>query len=137
MYCSNYGYHVIAVYREDYSARGYDLKRPEMQKIYDYCKRHRREVHKILFLRWDRYSRNVEFAFAYKRRFYDELGIEINSIEAPINFKSPDWSTMLSIYCGVAHTEDDKISKRTKDGIHEHYRQHLYVLSFRRPRGKN
>ena len=120
IYCSNHGYHVIAVYREDYSARGYDLKRPEMQKIYDYCKKHRREVHKILFLRWDRYSRNVEFAFAYKRRFYDDLGIEINSIEAPINFKSPDWSTMLSIYCGVAHTEDDKISKRTKDGIHEH-----------------
>ena len=58
-----------------------------MQKIYDYCKKHKREVHKILFLRWDRYSRNVEFAFAYKRRFYDELGIEINSIEAPINFK--------------------------------------------------
>ena len=25
---------------------------------------------------------------------------------------------MLSIYCGVAHTEDEKISKRTKDGIH-------------------
>ena len=35
IYCSNHGYHVIAVYREDYSARGYDLKRPEMQKIYD------------------------------------------------------------------------------------------------------
>lgn len=120
MYCSNHGYHIVAVYREDYSARGYDLKRPEMLKIYEYCKKHRREVNKILFLRWDRYARNVEFAFAYKRKFYDELGIEINSIEASINFKSPDWSTMLSIYCGVAHTEDDKISKRTKDGIHEH-----------------
>lgn len=120
MYCANHGYNVIAVYHEDFSARGHDLKRPEMLKIYDFCKKHRREVNKILFLRWDRYARNVEFAFAYKRKFYDELGIEINSIEAPINFNSPDWSTMMSIYCGVAHTEDDKISKRTKDGIHGH-----------------
>ena len=92
-----------------------------MLKIYEYCKKHRREVNKILFLRWDRYARNVEFAFAYKRKFYDELGIEINSIEASINFKSPDWSTMLSIYCGVAHTEDDKISKRTVNGVVSHH----------------
>lgn len=25
---------------------------------------------------------------------------------------------MLSMYCGTAHAEDDKISRRTKDGIH-------------------
>ena len=25
---------------------------------------------------------------------------------------------MMGIYCGVAHTEDEKISRRTKDGIH-------------------
>ncbi len=117
-YCTSNDYNIVDVYKEDFSAKHFDMRRPEMSRMYDYCKKHRREIEKILFLRWDRYSRNVEFAFAYKRKFYDELGIEINAIENPIDFTATEWSTMLSIYCGVAHTEDEKISKRTKDGIH-------------------
>ena len=117
-FCQNHNYTIVGVYHEDYSAKHYDLRRPELKAIYDYCRKHRHEVDKILFLRWDRYSRNVEFAFAYKRKFYDELGIEINAIESPIDFKGTEWSLMLSMYCGTAHAEDDKISRRTKDGIH-------------------
>ena len=105
-------------YKEDYSAKHYDLRRPKLKQIYDYCRKHRHEVDKILFLRWDRFTRNLEFALTYKRKFYDELGIEINAIESPIDFKGAEWSMMLGMYCGVAHTEDEKISRRTKDGIH-------------------
>ena len=119
-YCANHGINVIAVYREDYSARHFDLKRPELKKIYEYCKKHKHEVDKVLFLRWDRYARNVEFAFTYKRKFYDEMGVEINAIESPIDFKATEWSMLLAMYCGTAHTEDDKISRRTKDGIRGH-----------------
>ena len=117
-YCNNQKYNIVGVYYEDYSAKHFDMKRPEMKKIYNYCKKHKKEVDKILFLRWDRYARNVEFAFVYKRKFYDELGIEINSVESPIDFKSTEWSMLLAMYCGAAHTEDEKISRRTKDGIH-------------------
>ncbi len=117
-FCARNGYNIVDVYYEDYSAKYYDMNRPEMKKIYDYCRKHRGKVNKILFLRWDRYSRNVEFAFAYKRKFYDELGVELNTIESPIDFKGTEWPTMMAIYCGVAHTEDVKISRRTKDGIH-------------------
>ena len=67
-YCGNHGYNIVGVYREDYSAKHYNLQRPEFKKIYDYCKKNKGKVDKILFLRWDRFSRNVEFAFAYKRR---------------------------------------------------------------------
>lgn len=117
-YCNNRGDDVIGIYREDYSAKGHELNRPEFKKMYDYCRKHRNEVDKVLFLRWDRFSRNVEFAFAYKRKFIDEMQVEINSIESPIDFKSGDWATLLGLFCGTAHSEDVKISKRTKDGIH-------------------
>ena len=120
-YCTNHHYNIIGEeqpYKEDYSAKHYDLRIPKLKQLYDYCRRHRHEVDKVLFLRWDRYSRNVESAFTYKRKFYDELGIEINAIESPIDFKSTEWSMLLSMYCGAAHTEDEKISRRTKDGIH-------------------
>ena len=107
-YCSNHDYHVVGnVYKEDASAKYYDLRRPEMKKIFQYCKLHRGEVDAVLFLRWDRFSRNVEFAFTYKRKFYDELGVEINAIESPIDFKGTEWSMLLSMYCGAAHTEDE------------------------------
>ena len=117
-FCETQQYEIEGIYYEDYSAQYYDMRRPEMKKIYNYCKNHKNEIGKILFLRWDRYSRNVEFAFAYKRKFYDELGIEINAVESPIDFKSPDWPTLLAIYCGTAQTENEKISRRVKDGIH-------------------
>ena len=120
-YCSNHDYHIVGeVYKEDFSAKDHSLKRPEMKRLFEYCKKHRHEVDMVLFLRWDRFSRNVEFAFAYKRKFVDELGIEINTVESPIDFNSGDWATLLALYCGTAHSEDIKIAKRTKDGIHGH-----------------
>ena len=120
-YCENHHYNIIGEeqpYREDFTAKDYYLRRPKMKKLYNYCKKHWREVDKVLFLRWDRYSRNLEFATTYKRKFYDELGIEINAIESPIDFEGTEWSTLLGVYCGTAHTEDEKISRRTRDGIH-------------------
>lgn len=118
-YCLNHGFDIIGEpYIDDYSAQGHELNRPEFKKLYDYCRKHRHEVDKVLFLRWDRYSRNGEFAFAYKRKLIDELGVEINAIESPIDFNGADWPALLGLYCGSAHSEDIKISKRTKEGIH-------------------
>ena len=73
----------------------------------------------ILFLRWDRFSRNTEFAHAFKRIFWDEMGIKFNAIENPINFESTEWSTLFNLYAGMAQTENAKISRRTRDGIRE------------------
>ncbi len=117
-YCANHNYNILMTKREDHSAKSYTLDRPELKSIYDYCKKNKGEVNKVLFLRWDRFTRSLEFATVYKRKFMDELGVEINAVENPIDFNGTEWSTMLGIYCGVAHTEDEKISKRTKDGIH-------------------
>ena len=117
-HCADRGFTIIESIKEDHTAKDYKLVRPKLKHIYEYCKKHRGEVQKVLFLRWDRFSRNVEFATVYKRMFYDELGVEINAIENPIDFNTPEWATLFPLYCGVAHTEDEKISKRTKDGIH-------------------
>ncbi len=134
-YCDRRGYHIVGdekPYKEDYSAKHYDLQRPKLKEIYEYCKKNKGKVDKVLFLRWDRYSRNVEFAFAYKRKF-EGLGVEINAIENTIDFSASDWSTMLAIYCGTAHSEDNKISARTREGIHEHLMNGEWVT--RAPRG--
>lgn len=121
-YCERKGYEIVGkAYHEDYSAKHFDLRRPEIKKIYQYCRAHFNEVDLVLFLRWDRYARNVEFAFTYKRHFIDELGIEINAVEEPIDFTGTDWPTQLSIRCSLAHSENLKISRRSREGNHEHW----------------
>ena len=118
-YCDANGYNVIACYHEDFSAKHHDFQRPEMRKIRDYCKKHKREVDLILFLRWDRFSRNTEFALMFKRIFLDDWGIQFNAIESPVDFDATEWASALSQYCSTAHTENNKISRRTRDGIRE------------------
>ena len=118
-YCNEHGYNVIACYHEDFSGKHHDFVRPEMKKIRDYCKKHKHEVDLILFLRWDRFSRNPEFAYMFKRMFLDDWGIEFNAIESPIDFSATEWSSLLSSYCAAAHTENNKISRRTRDGVRE------------------
>lgn len=117
-YCNNSRYNVIASKREDYTAQHHYLKRPEMKWIYEYCRKHKGAVDMVLFLRWDRFARCAEFAFKYIRKF-NEMGITVNSIENTIDFSSPDWSTLIGVYCGSAQAENAKISKRTKEGIRE------------------
>ena len=120
-YCARKGYEVVMCCREDYTAKHHDYRRPEMKKIRDYCfdRRNRGKVDLILFLRWDRFSRNTEFANRFKREFLDERGIQFNAIENPIDFESTEWSFLLSTYCSIAQTENNKISRRTRDGIRE------------------
>ena len=114
-HCSRNDYHIVECYREDYSAKTFK-KRPEMQKIMTYCRTHPKSVDEILFLRWDRYSRSLEFALTNIRQL-KKLDITVNSIENPLDHNSPDFPTMLGVYIGNAEAENNKISKRTKDGI--------------------
>ena len=116
-YCLRNQYNIVECYKEDYSAKTFK-KRPEMQKIMAYCRSHPKNVDEILFLRWDRYSRSLEYALTNIRQL-KKLGITVNSIENPLDHNSPDFPTMLGVYIGNAEAENNKISKRTKQGIHD------------------
>jgi DNA invertase Pin-like site-specific DNA recombinase len=114
-YCLRYQFNVVDCYKEEASAKTFK-KRPEMQKLMTYCRSHAKKVDEILFLRWDRYSRNLEYALTNMRQLKN-LGITVNSIDNPLDPNSPDFPTLLGIYVGNAESENNKISKRTKDGI--------------------
>ena len=91
-YCARNNYNVLHCCREDFSAKHHDFRRPQMQWLRDYCRKRKREVDMILFLRWDRFSRNTEFAHVFKRVFMDEMGIKFNAVENPIDFEATEWS---------------------------------------------
>ena len=50
-FCSNRGYQIIGEpYKDDYSAKYFDLRRPEFKRLYDYCRKHKNEVDAVYFL---------------------------------------------------------------------------------------
>lgn len=113
-YCSNRGYEVVDVFKETCSRC--DSDRSQMRRLYNYFKEHMDSIDKILFLRWDRFSRNVELIFQYKEKF-EEIGVEINAIEHPVDFTSSDWSVLLGLICVLPYYEDAMKSKRIRMGM--------------------
>lgn len=61
-YCEAHNIEVKGIYREDYSAKTF--KRPEWNNLLSTLKKNKnRPPEKILFLKWDRFSRNIELAY--------------------------------------------------------------------------
>lgn len=61
-YCKYYDIEVKGIYREDYSAKNFN--RPEWNQLFSEIKKKPLgEDKNILFIKWDRFSRNVEYAY--------------------------------------------------------------------------
>ncbi|MFY0602589.1 MAG: recombinase family protein [Flavobacteriaceae bacterium] len=115
-HCEINNYEVIAEFEEDYSAK--DFNRPEWGKLETYVKANRKSVDKILFTKWDRFSRNTEEALSKLRKFQN-WGIELNAIEQMLDLTNVDNKMMLTIYLTSPEIENDKISQRTRNGMHQ------------------
>ena len=112
------GYNIIdnIPYREDESAKTFE-KRPVIQGIMSYIRKNKGKVNKLLFLRWDRYSRDIISASENLKELL-KSGVEPNAIEAPLDFNSDTWPLLLGVHIGSAQCDNIKRSKATMDGIH-------------------
>ena len=117
-YCNRNSYNIVMEIQETHTAKHHELRRPLLRQAIEYCRKHKRQRLRLLFLKWDRFTRSLEFATTYIRIFHDVYNLELNAVENRIDFNSPDWSTLIGVYVGNAQSENNKISQRTKDGIH-------------------
>lgn len=117
-FCKRNGYNIVMEVQESRTAKHYNITRPLLKQVFEFCKANKRKKPRLLFLKWDRFSRCLEFATKYIRIMRDNWHLELNSVENYVDFNNPDWSTFIGIYCGSAQAENAKISQRTKDGIH-------------------
>ena len=94
-YCNQMGYNIIdnIPYREDESAKTFE-KRPVIQGIMNYIRKNKGRVNKLLFLQWDRYSRDIISASENLKELL-KSGVEPNAIEAPLDFNSDTWPLLL------------------------------------------
>ena len=113
-YCHLKEYEILKHFQDDFSAKNFN--RPDWIKLEAFIKANRKQIDKVLFTKWDRFSRNIEEALGVIRKFRN-WGIEVNAIEQPLDFSNPDNKAMLALYLVMPEVENDKISQRTKDGI--------------------
>ena len=113
-FCEIQNHEILKFYREECSAKNFN--RPEFQKLLTYLKANRKEVDKILFTKWDRFSRNLEEALRLIREFR-EIGVEVNAVEQALDVTNPDNKAMLSLYLVMPEIENDKNSIRTTEGM--------------------
>lgn len=113
-YCKMNNIEIVKHYQDDFSAKTFD--RPEIKKAFDYIKNNKKDVDLFLFTKWDRFSRNQEEAIKAIRQLHN-FGIQVNSVEQPLDLENPDNKILLSMYLIIPEVENDKNSQRTKDGM--------------------
>jgi site-specific DNA recombinase len=116
-HCKINDYKVVAIYSEDYSAKTFD-DRPEWKKIMQYIKVNRGVVNRIVFLKWDRFSRNSYEAIGMIKTL-QKLNVVVDCIEQPLDINNPDNLLLMNIYTAVPEIENAKISSRTISGMRQ------------------
>jgi site-specific DNA recombinase len=114
-YCELNDIKVKGIYREDYSAKSFN--RPEWKKLLTTIKEgSSKEEKNILFIKWDRFSRNIEYA-------YEMIGIlrkynsDAMAIDQPIDFTVPESTVMLAVYLSIPEAENSRRAMNTSNGI--------------------
>lgn len=114
-YCESNDIIVRDIFREDFSAKNFN--RPEWKKLITSIKKNSpKEPNNILFVKWDRFSRNIEFA-------YEMIGIlrkynvTAMAIDQPIDFSVPESSVMLAVYLSIPEAENARRALNTANGI--------------------
>lgn len=106
---------VKGIFREDFSAKNFN--RPEWKKLIKSIKKNKdRPVENILFMRWDRFSRSIEYAYQMIG-ILRELNTQAMAIDQPIEFGVPESIVMLAVYLSIPEAENNRRSINTSDGM--------------------
>ena len=114
-HCEINNIQIVGIFREDYSAK--DFNRPEWQKLIKTVKKNKnRPSGNILFLKWDRFSRSIQYAYQMLGMLRD-LNIQAMAIDQPIDFNIPESIVMLAVYLSIPEAENSRRGKNTSDGM--------------------
>ena len=104
-YCDTNQIKVRNVIYEDHSAKTFN--RPQWNNLLLDLKKQRGQVNVILFLKWDRFSRNAGDAYQMISTLR-KLGVEPQAIEQPLDLAIPENKLMLAFYLAAPEVENDR-----------------------------
>jgi len=123
-YCQNNNLNVLQIFREDFSAKTF--KRPDFKKLLDFCKKNKKDIHQLLFIKWDRFSRNT--AESYQMiHIFNQLAIQVNAIEQPLDLTIPEQGLMLAVYLSIPEVENQRRSLNVIAGMRRAFKEGRYV----------
>ena len=125
-YCLTNNLNILEIFREDYSAKTF--KRPEFKKLLDFCKKNKKDVHQLIFIKWDRFSRNTGESYQMIETF-NGLAIEVNAIEQPLDLSIPEQGLMLAVYLSIPQVENHRRSLNIISGMRRAFKEGRYVGS--------
>lgn len=106
---------VKGIFREDYSAK--DFNRPEWKNLIKTIKKNKnRPPENILFIKWDRFSRSIEYAYQMIGMLRG-LNTQAMAIDQPIDFEVPESIVMLAVYLSIPEAENNRRGMNTSDGM--------------------
>jgi len=113
-YCERKETDIAYVFREDHSAK--DFNRPAFKEFLAFAKQNKGKIDELLFTTWDRFSRNIQDAYAMIEQL-KKLGISVQAIEQPIDFSIPENKVMLALHLIMPEVDNDRRSIKIKGGM--------------------
>lgn len=105
---------------------------PEFEKLLDFLKKNRGKVDYLLFIRWDRFSRNTGDSYSMINTLH-RLGVEPKGIEQSLDLSIPENKMMLAFYLSAPEVENDRRAINTFTGMRRAKKEGRWVSAA--PRG--
>ncbi len=115
-YCKIMEYEIVEIIRDDKSGKNFN--RTGWKNLRNICKVKGNNIELILFLRWDRFSRDLGLSL-HEIEFFKKHKIQLNSSEQPLDFENPNNILLLAMYLAIPEAERNNISIRTKEGTYK------------------
>ena len=123
-YCDINNISIRKVIFEDHSAKTFN--RPEWKKYLLDLKQHKNKADFVLFLKWDRFSRNAGDAYQMINMLR-KLGVEPQAIEQPLDLTIPENKMMLAFYLAAPEVENDRRALNVIHGMRRARKEGRYM----------
>lgn len=126
-YCGIQNITVRKVIYEDYSAKTFN--RPAWNEMLSKLKKEKgRSVDLLLFVKWDRFSRNAGDAYQMIN-ILRKSGIEPQAVEQPLDLSIPENKMMLAFYLAAPEVENDRRALNTFYGMRRARKEGRYLTT--------
>lgn len=123
-YCNINQITIRKVIFEDHSAKTFN--RPEWKKYLLELKKNKGKSDLVLFLKWDRFSRNAGDAYQMIN-VLRKLGVEPQAIEQPLDLSIPENKMMLAFYLAAPEVENDRRALNVIHGMRRARKEGRYM----------
>lgn len=113
-YCETNKIAIRKIIREDHSAKTFI--RPAWKKYMLDLRSRKNQSNLLLFLKWDRFSRNAGDAYTMIKTLR-QFGVEPQAIEQPLDLSIPENKMMLAFYLAAPEVENDRRALNVIQGM--------------------